>query len=139
MEMRSIDVGVDLGRPDVGMTEQILDDSKVGPALNEMRGEAVPEHVRVDALQSGEAGVLSDDLPDRHSLQRPASTGHQQPVLVTAIGKTSQLWPHLSQIPVGPVASGLPDGNHTSTLSLAMNRHQHGLLVKFIHSDPADF
>ena len=88
--MSPIDMGVDLGGSDVGMTEEILNDSEIGPPLHQMGGETVPEHVRVDALQTDQAGVLSNDLPDRHPLEGPAPTGDQKPVFITPIGETGQ-------------------------------------------------
>ena len=44
-EVVSIHVGVDLGGGDVGVTEKLLDSSKVRPSLQEMGGKAVTEGV----------------------------------------------------------------------------------------------
>ena len=49
-EVGSIDVGVNLGGSDVGVTEQLLHDAKIGTADQEMRREAVPELVGMDVL-----------------------------------------------------------------------------------------
>ena len=40
------DVSIDFGSADVGVTEQFLDDAQIGSMLQQMRREAVPEHVR---------------------------------------------------------------------------------------------
>ena len=39
-------VRVDLGRADVGVAEQLLNDAKVGPVLQQMAGEGVAQDVR---------------------------------------------------------------------------------------------
>ena len=43
------DVRVALGRAEIGMAEHLLDAPEVGAALEQVRGEGVPEQVRVDA------------------------------------------------------------------------------------------
>ncbi len=60
------------------MAKQILHDAEVGSAREQMRGEAVAEHVRVHVAQSGEGGVLLDELPDRDPFERAAGPGEQQ-------------------------------------------------------------
>ena len=45
------DVRVALGGPEVGMPEHLLDRAEIGSTLEEVRGEGVPEQVRVDALR----------------------------------------------------------------------------------------
>ena len=58
-----IDVGVDLGRGDIGMTEHFLNDPQIGTVSKEMRGETVPEQVGV-GIETGELGPVMHDLPD---------------------------------------------------------------------------
>ena len=41
-----LDVGVDLGRADVGMAEQGLDDAQIGAALQQMGREGVADDMR---------------------------------------------------------------------------------------------
>ena len=43
------DVGVELGRRQVGMAQEFLHRAEVGAALQQVRGEGVPEQVGVDA------------------------------------------------------------------------------------------
>jgi hypothetical protein len=59
-------MGVDLGGPGALMTEEFLDDAKVGAAFQEVGGEAVSESVSGDILldSSGRGGIL------HHSLNR---------------------------------------------------------------------
>ena len=45
-QARSVDVGIDFGGADVGVAEQFLDDPQVRPVFQQVRGEAVAEHVR---------------------------------------------------------------------------------------------
>ena len=43
------DMGIDLGRGNVGMAEQSLDDAQISPAFKQMRGEGVAQDVGADA------------------------------------------------------------------------------------------
>ena len=70
-KLAAIDMGVDLGRTDVGMAQQFLDDPEIGSAHQQVGRETVPKLVRVDVLQPCDLGVFTHDLPDRDSLQWP--------------------------------------------------------------------
>ena len=60
-----IDMGIDLGRRYIRVTQHLLDDSKIRAVAEQMRCEAVPQKMRIDVLfQSGPLRVLFDDLPD---------------------------------------------------------------------------
>ena len=64
-EAAFFDVGVDLGRGDVGVAKEFLDDAEVGAAGEEVRGEAVAHEMGVDVgFESRAGGVLFDELPD---------------------------------------------------------------------------
>src|SRR6476619_8175107 len=54
------DVRIDLGRRQVLVTEQLLDDAQVGATVEEMRRERVPQRVRRDAL--GETGGAAQPI-----------------------------------------------------------------------------
>ena len=56
------DVGVDFGGGDAGVAEEFLDDAEVRAVLEQMRGEAVSEHVRGDVARN--AGHPVDALFD---------------------------------------------------------------------------
>jgi len=44
-----IDVGVNFGGSDTGMTQKFLDDPEIGSTGKKVSGERVPEKVRIDA------------------------------------------------------------------------------------------
>ena len=47
------------------MAEQFLDDPQVGPTLEQVGGEGVSQHVRMDVFfQTGPRGQLTEQLPD---------------------------------------------------------------------------
>ena len=59
------DVGRDLGRPDVGVPEERLDNAQVGAAAEEMGGERVPQRVRRDVrVDRCRACPRAAQLPD---------------------------------------------------------------------------
>ena len=59
-EPRRRDVCVDLCRREALVAQQLLDDPKVGPAIEEVRGEGVTEGVRRDAV--GKSGAATEDV-----------------------------------------------------------------------------
>ena len=73
-EAGGVDVGVDLGRPDVGVAEKFLDGTDIRTMRKHMRGKAVPEYVRGDAVRGNpdRGGPCTDDLEDALSRKRPA-------------------------------------------------------------------
>ena len=73
-EAGGVDVRVDLGRPDVGMSEKLLDGADVRAVGKHMRSEAMPEDVRGDAVRgdSDRGGSRADNLEDALPRKRPA-------------------------------------------------------------------
>jgi len=59
---------VDLGRGDVGVSEEILDDSEIRTPCEQMCGEGMPEHVRMDVLEPGLGRPMFHNLPDADTL-----------------------------------------------------------------------
>ena len=60
-----IDVGINLGRRNVGVAEHFLNDAQVGAVAQQMRREAVPEQMRINILfQPSVPGFFLNDLPD---------------------------------------------------------------------------
>src|SRR5688500_10559889 len=58
------DMRVNFGGVDAGVAKEFLDDSEVGAIFEQVRGEAVAEHVRRNvALDPGEANALLDPQP----------------------------------------------------------------------------
>ena len=78
-EASGIDMGVDLGRADVGMPEQLLNRPDVRPVGEHVRGEAVPQHVRRHAVggNADGGGALLDDLEDALSGERTPEPGEE--------------------------------------------------------------
>jgi hypothetical protein len=59
------DVGVDLGRRDLAVPEHQLDGSEVGPALEEVRREGVPQEEELDEVTLvGKEGVPGEAFFD---------------------------------------------------------------------------
>lgn len=72
VESVAVEVGVDLCCCEAGVAEHFLDDAEVGAAGHEVGGEAVAEHVGVDALEAGAGGPSADDDPDGGALEGAA-------------------------------------------------------------------
>lgn len=71
-------MGVDLRGLDAGMPEQLLDDAKIGPMLEQMGGETVPEHVRRQGtLNTGLAGAFFDAAPEGGRMKGRAAAGEK--------------------------------------------------------------
>ena len=82
-EAHGVDVRIDLGRADVGMTQEFLDGSDVRTVREHVRGEAVPENVRGNAIRgdSDRGGPGTDDLEDALSRKRPTEPRQEDVVL----------------------------------------------------------
>src|SRR5687767_1293020 len=77
----AIDVGVDLGGREIGMSQHLLHGAEIRSALEQMGGKAVPQRMRRDAL--GDPGPLSgaaNDAPGTHAGERLAARIEQYPV-----------------------------------------------------------
>lgn len=77
-EVGAVDVGVDLGGGDVGVSEEFLDDAEVGAAGEEVGGEGVAEGVGVDVAEAGAFGGTFDDLPDDDAGDGQAGAGEEE-------------------------------------------------------------
>ena len=70
---------VQLGRGDARMSEQLLDDPQVGPALEQVRRERVPERVRADpAAEAGPSRRSGHRRPGRLARQPAAAIAEEQ-------------------------------------------------------------
>jgi hypothetical protein len=73
------DVGVDLCRRDLAVPEHQLDGPEVGPALEEVRREGVPQDVRADlGGDPGRPGVPLQEFPKSLPRERAAAAGEEQ-------------------------------------------------------------
>ena len=69
-----VHVRVDLGGGDVGVAEEFLDHTEVGPILEQVGGKGVPEKVWVNLeVEAGARCPLLDDLPDAVGAQGTAA------------------------------------------------------------------
>src|ERR1019366_6087581 len=64
------DMGVYLGCSDLGMSQKILNDTKVGPSLVQVRGEAVPQPVGCQLRYAAGLRPLLDPLPEGRVAER---------------------------------------------------------------------
>jgi hypothetical protein len=64
-EPAQLDSRIDLSRGDRGVTEHLLNHSKVSATGQQMRGEAMPKRMRAHAFgQAGGPGMGLDDRPE---------------------------------------------------------------------------
>ena len=79
LETILIDMRIDLSRGDIAMAKQFLHDAQVGPAANQVRGEAMPEGMRADGLQQAAlSAVFFDEHPQTDALQRLTGAGKKE-------------------------------------------------------------
>ena len=84
-----VHVAVDLRRRERAVAEQLLDHAQVGAALEQVRGEGVPEAVRV-----------REQAAERARVEPPAARREEQRVL----GAARELGPRVAEVPREPVA-----------------------------------
>ena len=73
-QVPAVEVRVDGGRGDGGVPEQLLHDTQVGAPLQQVRGERVPQRVRVHACgEARAAGMPTQDGPPSHARERTAA------------------------------------------------------------------
>ena len=75
-----VDMGVDLGGGDVGVSQEFLDDAEIGPAFKEVGGKGVAEGMRGDfsGVQSALKGVFFNHSPGIDAVHGPAPGGQKQ-------------------------------------------------------------
>ena len=65
LELASIDLSVDLGGGDGGVSQKFLDDAEIGPSRKKVCGKRVPELVGMDRfLKTCPTSIQPDELPD---------------------------------------------------------------------------
>ena len=81
------DVGVELGRAQVGVAEHLLDAAQVGAALEQVGRERVAQQVGVDAarLEPGDRGQPAQDQEGARAGQRPALRVQEELGAVAAV------------------------------------------------------
>src|SRR5262245_56388187 len=84
-------VRIDLCRADVGVPKQLLNDPQVCSVLQQMRREAMPQHMRCDvARNAGAARALLDPQPECHWRKRSATFGQEH---VGRRARSQKFWP----------------------------------------------
>lgn len=77
-EVLLVQVGIDLSGRDVGVTQELLNDSEVGSAFEEVGGEGVAQEVGIDFVgESGLFGSFFDDLSHSVRGERASSDGEK--------------------------------------------------------------
>ena len=118
--MALVDVHVDLRRADVFVSEHRLDGPQIGTALQELRGEAVAEGVRTDALLDTRLlGIRLDIDEERDAAEvLAASQGDEHVVFLARLYRDAL--PHDEPLPQ-LLDGALADGNQPLLPPLAVN------------------
>src|SRR3990167_7997793 len=127
------DVRVDLRRREARVAQQLLDAAQIGPAVKQMRREAVAQAVRADGRrQPGELDVARDE---------PVHVAHRQALELLAdehgVGHAQLLRPP-SEVGADRLQRGLAD--RAEPLLLALPAHQDGArdLIEILHAQAGE-
>src|SRR6266511_3289580 len=104
----SVDVAVHLRGREGAVAEQFLDRPEVGAAFEEMRGERVPEPVR-----------MGEHAPQRRRVEAAAAGGEEEGIL----GAARELRPRLAQVAREPVRCLLAERHRALLAALASDVH----------------
>lgn len=129
------DVGVDLGGADGGMAEEFLDDAEVGAVFEQVRGEAVSQHVRGDAAR--DAGVFDaflDALPHGDRREGGAALGQEE---VGGRAGRDQLGAAGGEVTVDGVDGFAADGDDAFLVALADDVDEAGLEMELLQTHAA--
>ena len=132
-----VNVRVDLGRSNIGMAEELLDDSQVGSILQKMSGKGVSEEVRVDFL--GDARLprsFLDDLPDTIRSQWPTPDGKKNLGGAVWFKEAGAL---VAEVALQRVAGPASTGNDPGFVSFARDPQESVVEIEGLQSDGADF
>jgi len=126
------DVGVNFGGADGGVAQEFLDDAQVGAMLEQVGGEAVPEHVGGDVpLHSRAAHAVFDALPQSHGRERFVVAGQKH-------GRRrfggDQFGPAGGEVLLQRGHGNLTDGHHTFLVALAYDIDETGLEVELFEA-----
>lgn len=133
-----VNVGVDLGRGDVGVSQELLDDLEIGAAEKQVCGEGVAEHVGVNVAQARCRCVPADELPDGDAFEWLARAGEQQPT-IRADGVAGQERTGGVEIGSDGLTSGLADRYQASLVALARDPDDGQIEVNVIDSEVGQF
>jgi len=129
------DVRVDFGGADARVAEQFLDDAQVGAVVEQVRGEAVPEHVRGNvAGDAGAPGAAFDPQPEGHGRERRAARGQKH---VGRRARPHQLGPADLQIAVERFDGFAADGHNAFLVALADDVDEPRVQVQLLEAQVA--
>ena len=114
-----IDMGVNLGRLNIGMTEEFLDDSQIRPAGNEVRSERVPQNVGMDFLEPRRRRLTLHNLPDRNPLQRSAILREKKAAGVARTIAADEVRSEIAFVLIDDLQGGLAEGDEALMPPLA--------------------
>ncbi len=131
-KLRSVDMGIDLGRADIRVAQEVLNDPKVGAAHEKMSRETVAKFVGMNVSKAGNCRVLADDLPHRDPLKGAAAEGEHQVAAVSTVIKSKEIRAGLFKIFQGPFHRGVPDRYDALFGSFPRDGKARHLLVEFV-------
>lgn len=106
-----IDVGVDLRGGDIAVPEEHLDDPEIGTAGEEVRGEAMPEHMGVNVVESGPFRAPADDLPDGDAFEWSTGGGEEKSSFIAAGRFLNECAIEAVAVGINGIEGGLSDGD----------------------------
>jgi hypothetical protein len=116
LERRRVYMGVDLGRLNIAVTEQLLDGAQIRPILKQMGRETVTKGMDTH-LQARQSRVLIETLADR--LTGEALPPATQKERLAGFGSTEEVGPNLLQIICQRRLSNLADRNEPHLVALS--------------------
>src|SRR5436190_8212077 len=121
-EILPIDVSIDLGRGDVDMTKHLLYRAEIGPPLEKVRREGVPQRVGRHVLgDCGAFDVAAKDLPGAHSREGPPARVEEEHSLSLSLLESR---PELAQVDRHGADRGTADGNEPLLAALAEHANE---------------
>src|SRR5256885_11104105 len=120
-------VGIELRRGEIRVTQHLLDRAEIGAPLEEVRGEGVPQEVRVDAfrLEPGFRRQAAQDQ-ERAGAGQPAALGVEEELRAVA---GIEEWAAAREIAAQSLDGLAPDRHHAFFRALAKATHEPGVQI----------
>ena len=121
------DLGVDLGRREFGMAEQLLDKADVGATFQHEGGAGVAEQVAGAAFADlGGVDVIADELSEPVGREQLEQVGQKQRA---AVWFSDQAGPHFLEVTPYPGQRPFANRDHPVLAAFALAHHQRATLV----------
>jgi hypothetical protein len=131
------DVGIDFGGGDGGVAEEFLDDAEISAVLEQVRGEAVSEHMRSDVtFDAGHAGAFLDAQPKRHRGERSSALGEEN---IPGRMEAHELGAGRFKVELERLDGFASDRHSAFFVAFAENGDEAGIEVELFESDLAEF